>query len=107
MHEVVILNENNLIPGAHKLTVEEASRGGKASAASRSFRSAVKKRLKDNPDLFNDIIDMLLDKILNEGDLRALDLFLELAGESPRQMEIKIKQQELKLKKENAENQNW
>jgi hypothetical protein len=107
VHEVVILNENNLIPGAHKLTVEEASRGGKASAAARSLRSAVKKRLRDNPNLFDEIIDMLVDKILNEGDLRALDLFLELAGESPRQMEIAIKKQELKLKKRNQENQNW
>lgn len=101
------LNEQNLIPASHKLTVEEASRGGKASAAARSLRSAVKKRLKDNPNLFDEIIDMLVDKILNEGDLRALDLFLELAGESPRQMEIAIKKQELKLKKQNQENQNW
>ena len=34
-YEVVNVNEKNLIPQAHKLTVEEQSKGGKASAESR------------------------------------------------------------------------
>lgn len=101
------MNENNLIPGAHKLTVEEQSRGGKASGISRSFRSAVKKRIRENPELISKMIDSLIEMATEEHDLKAMELLIELAGESPRQMEIKIKQQELKIKKENAENQNW
>jgi hypothetical protein len=38
-------NEQNLIPGAHKLTLEEQSKGGKASAEVRKLRSAVKRVL--------------------------------------------------------------
>lgn len=100
-------NDKNLIPGAHKLTVEEQSKGGKASGVSRSFRSAVKKRIRENPELINEMIDSLVEMATEEHDLKAMELLIELAGESPRQMEIKIKQQELKIKKENAENQNW
>ena len=35
-------NEENLIPGQHKLTVEELSRGGKNSAKSRSIKAREK-----------------------------------------------------------------
>jgi hypothetical protein len=34
------------------------------------------------------------------GDLKAIELLIELAGESAKQMEIKIKRDELKLRKE-------
>ena len=91
------MNEQNLIPGAHKLTVEEQSKGGKKSAVSRSFRSATKKRLKEHPELFDEIISML-ERMSLEGDLKALDLLLELSGESPKQMELALKKRELKLK---------
>lgn len=36
------MNENNLIPGAHALTVEELSRGGKNSGASRRRKRDMK-----------------------------------------------------------------
>lgn len=36
------MNENNLIPGAHSLTVEEQSRGGKNSGASRRRKRDMK-----------------------------------------------------------------
>ena len=39
-------NEKNLIPGAHKLTVEEQSKGGKASGEVRKLRAAVKRALE-------------------------------------------------------------
>lgn len=93
------MNNENLIPAKHKLTVEEQSRGGKASAVSRSFRSATKKRLHEHPELFEEIVTMLTDKTLN-GDLKALELLLELSGESPKQMEITLKKRELKLKEQ-------
>ena len=38
-------NEQNLIPGGHKLTKEEQSKGGKASGEARRMRAAVRKVL--------------------------------------------------------------
>lgn len=93
------MNNENLIPASHKLTVEEQSRGGKASAVSRSFRSATKKRLREHPELFNEIITMLMEKSL-DGDLKAFELVLELSGESPKQMELALKKRELKMKEQ-------
>ena len=81
--------------------VENGRKGGKASGISRSFRSAVKKRLRDSPELFSEIINMLITKTL-DGDLKALEVLIELAGESPKQMEIALKKKELKLKEEAA-----
>ena len=40
-------NEQNLIPGQHKLTVEEASRGGKNSAKARSIKAREKEEWAD------------------------------------------------------------
>lgn len=100
------MNDNNLVPGAHKLTVEEQSRGGKNSAVSRGLRSAIKRRQKQNPEMIEKIIDMLQAKIL-DGDLKALEIYIELSGESPKQSEIALKKQELKIKKETAEKNNW
>lgn len=103
-------NEKNLIPNSER-TPEELKeitrKGGKASGVSRSFRSAVKKRVREHPELIEGIVETLITMAIDEHDLKAMELLIELAGESPRQMEIKIKQQELKIKKENAENQNW
>lgn len=39
-------NEKNLIPGGHKLTLEEQSAGGKASGEKRRLRAAVRKILE-------------------------------------------------------------
>lgn len=103
-------NEKNLIPLNKRSKSEQReiqSKGGKASGISRGFRSAVKKRLKDNPELVDEIIDSLIDAATNEHDLKATELLIELAGESARQQDLKLKKQELKIKKENAEAQNW
>lgn len=103
-------NEKNLIPLNKRSKAEQReiqSKGGKASGISRGFRSAVKKRLKDNPELIDEIIDSLIDAATNEHDLKATELLIELAGESARQQDLKLKRQELKIKKENAEAQNW
>ena len=96
------LNEQNLIQNQKRTPSELreiARKGGIASGISRSFRSATKKRLKEHPELFEEIITMLVDKSL-DGDLKALELLIELSGESPKQMEIALKKQELKLKKQ-------
>lgn len=114
--EVMTLNQNslnNLITPEElnaRLTPEErkknAIKSGKASGASRNFRSRLKKHLKENPELFDELIDMLVSKSL-DGDLKALEILLEYIGESPKQMEIKLKERELKLKEKNFENNNW
>ena len=100
------LNDENLKKGkaTQFRSGEEAARtngakGGKASGISRNFRSATKKRLREHPELFEDIITMLMEKSL-DGDLKAFELILELSGESPKQMELALKKRELKLKEQ-------
>lgn len=40
-------NEQNLIPGGHKFTLEEASKGGKNSGAARRARSDLRQAIRD------------------------------------------------------------
>ena len=104
------MNEKNLIPFSERTESEQRKirqAGGIASGQARSFRAATKRRLRENPEMIESILDKLIAMFNDDGDLQALSLLLELAGESPRQMEIAIKKQELKLKKEIAENGNW
>jgi hypothetical protein len=71
-------NEQNLIPQAHKLTVEEASKGGQKSAQVRREKKTVQKILndfletsaKDNPQ-----IAKLAAKMGLQGDESIKDLF--------------------------------
>ncbi|MDE5884409.1 MAG: hypothetical protein K2H29_04950 [Oscillospiraceae bacterium] len=100
------MNDENLKKGkaTQFRSGEEAARtngakGGIASGISRSFRSATKKRLREHPELFEEIITMLMEKSL-DGDLKAFELVLELSGESPKQMELALKKRELKLKEQ-------
>lgn len=87
-------NEQNLIPQAHKLSVEEASKGGKASGESRRRRKA-----------FSEAFDMLLQKEFADqngnvltgveaiaaktfqaamnGDLKAMQIIRDTVGEMP------------------------
>lgn len=104
------MNEQNLIPNSERTPEERkeiARKGGIASGQARSFRSATKRKLREHPELIENILDELFQMVLKDHDLEALSMLLELAGESPRQMEIALKKQELKLKKEIAENSNW
>lgn len=55
-------NEQNLVPQAHKLTVDEASRGGKNSAKARR----AKKRKHEN---WRELGEMFLPMALKDGDL--------------------------------------
>ncbi|MDE5884879.1 MAG: hypothetical protein K2H29_07395 [Oscillospiraceae bacterium] len=96
------MNDENLIPLNQRTKSEQreiAKKGGIASGISRSFRSATKKRLREHPELFEEIITMLIEKSL-DGDLKAFELVLELSGESPKQMELALKKRELKLKEQ-------
>lgn len=104
------MNEKNLIPFEQRTESEQReirSKGGKNSGISRGFRSSVKKRIREHPELIENMIDALFDMAIDGHDLRAMELLIELCGESARQMEIKIKQKELKIKQENTENNNW
>lgn len=80
--------------------VENGRKGGKASGVSRSFKSAVKKRLKDNPGLFDEIVDMLVEETISGKNLKALDMLLDLNGETVQRETIALKKKELKLKEE-------
>lgn len=91
-------NEQNLIPQAHKLTVEEASRGGKASGKARHerklFREAIldvlAEPLKDkegnaHPSGMN-VQEAMIRGVIGraiKGDPRALEIIRDTIGEKP------------------------
>ncbi len=94
------MNEKNLIPLNKRTKSEQreiAKKGGKASGAARSFKSAVKAKLKEQPELFGEITDMLTAEALS-GNLKALEMLLDLSGESIQRESLKLKAKELKLK---------
>ncbi len=95
-------NEQNLKPGAHKLTQEELSKGGKKSGETRRLQSAMKKALEKkviNPDLIflfeefgikkgdrnyaQAIACNLVDKAAR-GNLDAIALLRDSIGEKPK-----------------------
>ena len=89
-------NEQNLIPQAHKLTVEEASKGGKASAESRAARKTFREGLllllneplKDKSGQTTDkttqdaVIAGLVKRAIS-GDVRAAEFIRDTIGEKP------------------------
>lgn len=96
-------NEQNLIPGGHKLTKEELSNGGKASGKTRRLQSAIKKALesKATSEEFNDIFEQfqieegdrnycfvvacaLVNKAA-KGDISAINLLRDSIGEKPKE----------------------
>lgn len=99
---IPIANEQNLIPQAHKLTVEEASKGGKASGAARrerkTFREGLllllQEPLKDKAGQVTDkttqdaIIAGLVKRAIN-GDTRAFEMIRDTVGEKPVQ-DVKV-----------------
>lgn len=82
--------------------VENGRKGGKASGVSRSFKSALKKKFKENPELYDGIIDMLADEALLGRNLKAADMLLDLMGESVQRESLALKRKELKLKEDAA-----
>lgn len=93
-----------------RLTPEErkknASKAGKASGQAKSFRGIVKKHLKESPETMEELYNVVLEKALS-GDLKALEMLIELNGESPKQQEIKLKERDMKLKEKAFEKDNW
>lgn len=99
----MILNNENLIPLSKRTKSEQRkiqSKGGKASGISRSFKSALKKKFKENPELYEELIDMLTDEALTGRNLKAADMLIDLMGESVQRENHALKRKELKLKED-------
>jgi len=115
------LNEKNLIPAAHKLTVEEQSKGGKESVKSRRRKKNTKQKLQlllslpCHDDCFHDIaaLGVDYDDIDNEmamltalyqkactGDVQAVKAIYSILGKDHAAAELAIRKEELRLKKE-------
>ncbi len=97
------MNDENLIPLNKRTKSEQReiqSKGGKASGVSRSFKSALKNKIKENPDFYSELIDMLSDEALMEKNLKAAEMLIDLLGESVQRETLKLKREELKLKKQ-------
>lgn len=88
------MNEQNLIPQAHVLTVEDQSKGGKASVAARrrrkTMREAAEELLSRNyTDKSGNEVDgttALVTKAFMkamDGDMRSLEFLRDLVGEMP------------------------
>ncbi len=95
-------NEQNLKPGAHKLTQEEQSAGGKKSGETRRLQGAIKKALAakaTSPDLAKLFDDFNIDKESRDyasaigcvviqkavkGDLYAMSFIRDTIGEKPK-----------------------
>lgn len=87
-------NEQNLRPGAHKLTAEEASRGGKASGKARREKADLRKALEillesDLTDKHGNVMSgaqALAAKLFQtalKGDIRAFEVLRDTAGQKP------------------------
>lgn len=104
--EVVHLNDQNLIPNSERTPSElreMARKGGKASGISRSFSALWKKRIRENPELLEKLLDNLLDMAM-DGNAKAYALLMDMGGESVRSQELAVRKQELRLKKQQIEN---
>ena len=100
--EVVVVNNENLIPLNKRTKSEQReiqSKGGKASGISRNFKGAIKNKLKENPEFFGQVAEMLFNETLS-GNLKALDALVDLSGESVQREMLALKKKELKLKEE-------
>lgn len=89
-------NPKNLKPQAHKLTVEEASKGGKISAAKRAERKTIREGLlllldqpakdKDGNETDKTMQDAIIAGLVRKaarGDTRAFELIRDTIGEKP------------------------
>lgn len=105
-------NEQNLIPQAHKLTVEEASRGGIASGKAKRERKTLKQIgdmigsldikspknraiLKDagieDEDMINDVGMLFrLNLKAQQGDTKSIELLAKLRGQLKEQVSAEI-----------------
>lgn len=87
-------NPENLIPQAHKLTVEDQSKGGKASVEARRRRKAMREAFdellrRDYVDSSgNEVqgVEVMAAKVFQKamkGDMRAVEFIRDTVGEAP------------------------
>lgn len=87
-------NPQNLIPQAHKLTVEEASKGGKKSGETRKRRKAMReafeellqRRYTDREGRETDGVTALTTRVYQkalDGDMKAVQFIRDTIGEMP------------------------
>lgn len=86
-------NEQNLIPGAHKLTLEEQSAGGKASGRARrkkklmreAFEELLSREYHDQAGNVLDGTSALAAKVFKQamdGDLKAFEIVRDTSGQA-------------------------
>lgn len=118
------MNEKNLIPGAHELTVEEQSKGGKASGEARRRKKALKTLMNDllasevfDTDIYNKTTAMGIDpqdmsygaaivaamvKEAAEGNVKAFNAITDLIGEGSSGERVKLQKKQLQLQEKNS-----
>ena len=93
------MNKENLIPQAHKLTVEEQSKGGIASGEARRKRKAMRDDLQallDSEQKFSDgnvrrVQEGIVHKLVTaamQGDLKAIEQIAKLMGEYEQRIKV-------------------
>ena len=106
--------KDNLIPMSKRTPAERAELGrrggiksGESKRKSRTIREAARALLhskgKHGEEVLDDMLLGLINEVIAEGNPQAFEKFMEYAGESPT---LKMKQDELKLKKKEAARKN-
>ncbi len=99
------MNDKNLIQNQNRTPSERrenARKAGKASGVSRGFRAAFKKRIMENPSLIGDVLDALHDEA-SSGNVKAIQLEMELHGEGDDEQDKKLKLKKAQLEKLKAD----
>ena len=99
------MNDNNLIQNQNRTPSElreNARKAGKASGRARGFRAAFKKRMRDNPDLADAVLDSLL-MAVGVGNVAAIKMALEMNGEAENDQDKKLKKAQVEKLKADTE----
>lgn len=99
------MNDNNLIQNQNRTPSElreNARKAGKASGRARGFRAAFKKRMRDNPELADAVLDSLL-MAVGEGNVAAIKMAMEMNGEAENEQDKKLKKAQVEKLKADTE----
>lgn len=117
-------NEKNLIPAAHKLTVEEQSKGGSSSVRSRRRKKSMKQKMQlllslpayDNELQELSVLGVDIEDSDNEmvilkglflkaatGDVAAVREIRNILGKDTSSAELELRKKELKLKEQSKD----
>lgn len=95
-------NEQNLKPGAHKLTVEEQSRGGKKSAEVRRENKLIRDRILERmgEDDWDAMIDGLIER--SKDSVKDFEVLRDTIGQKPKDS-VEIQGDNIEIKIHNAD----